>query len=182
MSYSQLKSIKGLSNISYAETEIPNRDTLPTHPAPRMKKSSKIPKVEDQTSPHPRVDPDEESKYRVQKLPSPIQTTPPSAATRKKYTKNLEKLVKQRHPGHYRGSKYDLPQATHCYNNITQGTRVDPTAHHIQVLEKNLQGYHQENVVIDPTTGASLEHRHIVKGPTKAVSEFCFANEIIQLV
>ena len=48
----------------------------------------------------------------------------------------------------------------------------------LQVLAKNLQGHYQENVVIDPTTGAALEYRHIVKGPTKAIWENSFANEI----
>ena len=52
-----------------------------------MKKSTKLPRVEDQTSPSPRVDPDEEYKNREQKLPSPIQATPASEATREKYTK-----------------------------------------------------------------------------------------------
>ena len=47
-----------------------------------MKKSTNLPRVEYHTAPPPRVDADEESKNREQKLPSPIQTTPPSAATR----------------------------------------------------------------------------------------------------
>ena len=43
---------------------------------------------------------------------------------------------------------------------------------------KNLQGHHQANVVIDPTTGASLEYRHIIKGPTKAIRGNLLTNEI----
>ena len=45
-----------------------------------IKKSSKLPRVEDQIEPPPRVDPDEESKDRDQKLPTQIHKTPPSAA------------------------------------------------------------------------------------------------------
>ena len=89
-----------------------------------MKKSTKLPRVEDQTAPHPRVDPDGESKNRDQKLPSPIQATPSSEATRKKYTKKLKELVKQRRRGQYTGNKYDLPRETHRYNTRAQGTRV----------------------------------------------------------
>ena len=48
-----------------------------------MKKRTKLPRVEDQTSPPPRVNPYEESKNRDQKLPSPIQATPSSEAKRK---------------------------------------------------------------------------------------------------
>ena len=51
-------------------------------------------------------------------------------------------------------------------------------AQHVAILATNLQGYHQENVVIDPTTGASLEYRNLVKGPNKAIWENSFANEI----
>ena len=43
------------------------------------------------------------------------------------------------------------------------------------------QGHHQSNVAIDPTTGASLEYRHLVKEPTKAIWENSFANEIGRL-
>ena len=68
-----------------------------------MKKSTKLPRVEDQTAPPPRVDPDEEYKNREQKLLNPIQATPSSEATRKKYTKKLKELVKQRRRGHYTG-------------------------------------------------------------------------------
>ena len=53
----------------------------PPTPSPLMKKSSKLPRMEGQTAPPPRVDPDEESKDRDQKVPSPIQTTPSSVAT-----------------------------------------------------------------------------------------------------
>ena len=77
------------------------------------KKSTKLPMVEDQTPPPTRVDTDEESKNREQKLPSKIHTTPPSAATRENYTKKLKELVKQRCRGHYKGNKYDLPRAAH---------------------------------------------------------------------
>ena len=50
--------------------------------------------------------------------------------------------------------------------------RVDPTAHHVAVIAKNMQEYHQANVVIYPTTGEYLEYRHLIKGPTKAVWVF----------
>ena len=49
-------------------------------------------------------------------------------------------------------------------------------AQHFEILARNLQGNHQANVVIEPITGASLEYRHIVKGPTKAIWENSFAN------
>ena len=42
-------------------------------------------------------------------------------------------------------------------------------AQHAAVLAKNLQGHHQSNVVIDPTSGASLEYIHIIKGQIKAI-------------
>ena len=77
--------------------------------------------------------------------------------------------MKQRRRGHYTGNKYDLPRATHQYNTRAQGTRVDPMEKHVAVLTTNPQGHHQENVVIDSTTGASIEYRHIIKGPTKAI-------------
>ena len=80
--YSQIKSIRYLDKIYDAETKIPNRDSLPNPQPPLMNNSTKIPMVEDQTAPPPRVDPDKEYKYREQKLPIPIQTTPPSASTR----------------------------------------------------------------------------------------------------
>ena len=89
--------------------------------------------------------------------------------------------MKQRPRGHYTGNKYDLPLATHRYNTIAQGTRVETMAKHISVLATNLQGNHQANVVIDPKTGASLEHRHILKGYIKAIWENLFANEIRKL-
>ena len=54
-------------------------------------------------------------------------------------------------------------------------------AQHVEVLATNLQGNYRANVVIDPTTGASLEYRHIVKGPTKAIWENSFANKIGRL-
>ena len=73
----QLKAIRQLSQIFDAETKIPDRDALPTPPDLLMKKRTKITRVEDQTSPTTRVYTDKESKNREQKLPSPIQTTPP---------------------------------------------------------------------------------------------------------
>ena len=77
--------------------------------------------------------------------------------------------MKQRRWGHYTGNKYDVPRAKHRYNTRAQGTIVEPMAQHFSLLAKNLQGNHQANVVIDPTTGASLEYRHIIKGPTKSI-------------
>ena len=79
--------------------------------------------------------------------------------------------MKQRRRGHYTGNKYDLPRATHRYNTRAQGKRVEPMAQHVSILATNLQGHHQENVVIDPTTGASLEYRYLIKGLTKATWE-----------
>ena len=55
------------------------------------------------------------------------------------------------------------------------------TAQHVLVLAKHLQVHHQANVVIDPTTGASLEYRHLPKGHTKAIWSNSFVNEISQL-
>ena len=89
--------------------------------------------------------------------------------------------MKQRRRGHYTGNNYDLTQATHRYNNIAQGTRVDPMAQHVAVLATNLQGHHQENVVIDPITGASLEYMHLIKGQTRDIWENSFANKIVRL-
>ena len=134
----QLKAIIELAKIFDAETKIPNKDALPTTPDLPMRNRTKLPRVEDQTAPPPRVDPDEESKNREQKIPSPIQTTPPSETTRKKYTKKLKEILKQRCRGHYTGNKYDLPQATHRDNTIAQGTIVEPMAQHVAVIEKNL--------------------------------------------
>ena len=54
-------------------------------------------------------------------------------------------------------------------------------AQHVAILATNLQGHHQANVVIDPTTGESLEYRHLVKGTTKSIWENSFANEIGRL-
>ena len=100
---SQLKAIRKLETNIYAETKIPNKDALPTPPSPLMKKSSKLPRVEDQTAPPPREDLDEEYQDIEQKLTSPTKTTSPSAATREKWTKTLKELVKQRRRGHYTG-------------------------------------------------------------------------------
>ena len=55
----QLKSIRELFHIFDAETKIPNRDALPTPPDLLMNKRTKLPRVEDQTVPPPRVDPDD---------------------------------------------------------------------------------------------------------------------------
>ena len=46
---------------------------------------------------------------------------------------------------------------------------MEPTAQHVTVLATNIQGQHQANVVVDPTTGASLYYRQIFKGPAKAI-------------
>ena len=70
MGDSQLKVIRELAKIFDTETIIPTRDALTTPPSPLMKKSSKIPRVEDQTAPTPRVDTHEESKYIEKKIPS----------------------------------------------------------------------------------------------------------------
>ena len=100
MGEAQLKAIRELANIFDADTKIPNRDALPTLLDLLMNNSTKLLRVEDQTNPPPKVGPDEKSKDIEQKLPSPIQTTEPSAATRGKYTKTLKELVKQRRRGH----------------------------------------------------------------------------------
>ena len=57
----QLKAIRELSQIFYAETKM---DALPPPPDSLRKKRTKLPRVEDHTDPPPRVDPDEESKNR----------------------------------------------------------------------------------------------------------------------
>ena len=121
-----------------------------------MKKSTKVPRVGDHTDLLSRVDTDKKYKNREQKLPSPIHTNPPPSATRGKYTKKLMELVKQRLRGHYILNKYDLPRATHRYSTRAQVKIVDPMAQHVAVLATDLQGHHQENFSIDPTTGASL--------------------------
>ena len=59
--------------------------------------------------------------------------------------------------------------------------RVKPTAQHVALLATNLQGNHQANAVIDSKTGACLEYKHQIKGPTKAIWEMFFANEIGRL-
>ena len=64
--------------------------------------------------------------------------------------------MKQRRHGHYTGNKYDLSRATNRYNTRSQETGVEPMAQHVAALATNIQGSHKENVVIDPTTGASL--------------------------
>ena len=77
--------------------------------------------------------------------------------------------MKQRRRGHYKGNKYDLLRATHWCNTRSKGKIVDPMAQHVSVLATKLQVNHQANVVIDSTTGASLEYGHLIKGPTKAI-------------
>ena len=112
-----------------------------------------------QTAPPPRVDPDEETRERYQTPPTPTQATPPLASTRGKYTKKLKELMQQCRCGHYTGNKYDLLKATQHYINrdqVHQGMRVEPRAQNIALLSTNLQGQHQANLVIDPTTGSSL--------------------------
>ena len=54
-------------------------------------------------------------------------------------------------------------------------------AKYVEVLAKNLQGHHQENFFVEPTTGASIEYRHLIKGPTKAIWDNSFENEIGRL-
>ena len=83
---SQPKAIRELANIFDAETQIPNRDALPAPKSPLIKKSSKLPRVEDQTDQPPRMDPYEESKDIEQRSPSTTQATRPSGATRGRYT------------------------------------------------------------------------------------------------
>ena len=104
----QLKVIRELAQIFDADTKIPNRYTLPHHPDSLMKKRTTLPRVEYQTAPPPRVDPDEESKNRETKLPSQIQAAPASEATMKIYTKKSKELVKQRRQDHYTENKYDI--------------------------------------------------------------------------
>ena len=53
---------------------------------------------------------------------------------------------------------------------------MDPKAHHVSVLEKNMREHHQANIVIDPATGASLEYRNLMEVSTKAIRENLFAN------
>ena len=55
----QLKAIRELAHIFDSETKTPNRDDLPTLPDLLMKKRTKLSRVENQTAPTPRVDPDE---------------------------------------------------------------------------------------------------------------------------
>ena len=59
---------------------------------------------------------------------------------------------------------------------------MEPTAYNITVLAKNLQGQHQDNVVINPTRGSSLEYRHIIKGPTRSICVNSLENEISWIV
>ena len=62
-----------------------------------------------------------------------------------------------------------------------KGTKLYPIVQHVAVLATNMQVYHQENVFIDPTTGALLEYRHLIKRPTKSIWENSFSNEIGRL-
>ena len=54
-------------------------------------------------------------------------------------------------------------------------------AQDVSSISTKLQGNQQANVVIDPTTGASLEYRHLIKGPTKSNWEILLANKIRRL-
>ena len=81
----QLKAISLLAKIFDAKTQIPNRDVLPTAPSLLIKKISKLPRMEYQTAPSLRVDPDEESNESEQKITSTTKANQPSAATREKY-------------------------------------------------------------------------------------------------
>ena len=105
----QLKAIRELSKIFDTENKIPNRDALPTPLDLLMRKMTELPRMEDHTAPPPRVDLNKEYRNREQKLLIQIQTTSPSEATRKKYTKKLKKVVKQRCRYHYTGNKYYIP-------------------------------------------------------------------------
>ena len=89
--------------------------------------------------------------------------------------------MNRRRQGHYTENKYDLPRAAHRYNTRAQGTILEPTAQHVALLVTNIKGHHQTNVVIEPTTGASLKYRHLIKEPTKAIWNNSFANKIGQL-
>ena len=125
------------------------------------------------------MDPDGETNKIEQTPSTPTQENPPSNAIRKKYTKKLKELVQKFRWGHYKGNKYDITRVAHRYNTRLQeqqGKIVEPTAQHISVLTTNLQGKHQDNVVIDPTTGSSLEYRHIIKGQKIAIRENSFEN------
>ena len=118
------------------------------------------------------MDPDGETNKIEQTPSTPTQENPPSNAIRKKYTKKLKELVQKFRWGHYKGNKYDITRVAHRYNTRLQeqqGKIVEPTAQHIAILSKNLQRQHESNVVIYPTTGSSLEYRHLIKGPTKAI-------------
>ena len=89
--------------------------------------------------------------------------------------------MKQRCRGNHTGNKYDLLRAKHRYNTmekVHQGTGVENTAHHIELLAKNMQGKHKSNLVIEPTTGSYLEYMHLIKVPTRSIWENLFANEI----
>ena len=109
----QLKVIRRLTHMLMQRLKSQTGMHYPPPPDLLTKKRTKIPRVEDQTAPPPRVDPDEEYENREQKIPSPIQTTSSSEATRKKYTKKLKELMKQHHQDHYTGNKYDLMRSTH---------------------------------------------------------------------
>ena len=86
--------------------------------------------------------------------------------------------MKQHRQSHYTGNNYDLLWSTHWYNNRAQVTIVEPMAQHVAEIATNIQGRHQSNDVVDPTTGSSLEYRHLIKGLTKDIWKNSFANEI----
>ena len=80
--------------------------------------------------------------------------------------------MQQRQRGYYTGNKYNLLWATHRYNTIVQapqGTGVETTTQKIVLLTTNMQGQHQANIGIEPTTGASLEYKHLIKVLTKDI-------------
>ena len=67
MGDAQLKAIRELVNIFDAEIKMPERYSLPTPPDLLMNKSTKRPRLEDQTAPPPMVDPYKESSNIDQK-------------------------------------------------------------------------------------------------------------------
>ena len=62
-------------------------------------------------------------------------------------------------------SAYEQVDGIHNFER----TPLEPMGKHVSVLATNLQRHHQANIFIDPTTGASLEYRHLIKGPTKSI-------------
>ena len=66
----------------------------PPTPPPLKKQSHKLSRVKYQRSPLPRLDPDKDTKKIDQTPPTHTQETPPSVATRLKYTKKQKNLCK----------------------------------------------------------------------------------------